>query len=397
MRVLIISKYATPKLYPRHFRLGEELVKNGFEVVLVCSTSNVVGKADVPNFVGLTKKESINGVEIIWFKGPKITNRGISRILSWIIFELQCLVLIFKRFDVVYTSSLSLLSVYNGFIHKYLFNRTWILEIRDVWPITPIVAGGISKENFGIKFLFFTERLGYVHSDVLIGTMPNLSKRVKEELGIARDVFFLPQGVDIDLFTSDSLEVSSQFKDMYLPRDKFIVGYIGTMNVNNPLDELCELIETLPVDLRTKYWFIFLGSGELKEGLKKRLDSFENVVFPDPVDKKYIASILRHVDVGFDSIASGLAVYGLSRNKWIDYFFNGCPVVCVHEGHRSMINEADFGIYVNYKDIQSLQIAFEYYRVLDEEQMAELKKKSREYLLSQHSFSKLAHKLISWI
>lgn len=397
MRVLLINKYATPKLYPRHFRLGEELVKNGFEVVLVCSTSNVVGKADVPKFRGLIKKENINGVEVIWFKGPRITNRGLSRMLSWVIFELQCLLLIFKKFDVVYTSSLSLLSVYNGFIHKYLFNRTWILEIRDVWPITPIEAGGFSRENLGIKFLFFTEKLGYVHSDVLIGTMPNLSRRVNKELGIAREVFFLPQGVDTDLFTSDALEISPQFKDMYLPRDKFIVGYIGTMNVNNPLDELCELIETLPADLRAKYWFIFLGSGELKESLQKRLDIFENVVFPDPVDKKYVASILRHVNVGFDSISPGLAVYGLSRNKWIDYFFNGCPVICVHEGYRSMINETNFGTYVNYKDIQSLRNAFEYYRALDEEQMAELKKESYEYLLNQHSFNNLAKKIISWI
>lgn len=397
MRLLILSKYATPILYPRHFRLGKELVDRGLKVQLVCSTANLVGKYDVPSFRGWYKKEVVDGVNVLWLKGPEISNKGFSRILSWLIFELQCLPLIFRRYDIVYTSSLSLLSVYNGLLHKYLFARKWILEIRDVWPSTPIIAGGFSERNFGIRFLSFTEKLGYRYSDILIGTMPNLKKRVNEELGISRKVEFLPQGVDISLFTAESEEIDEGFIRQYLPQDRFIVGYVGTLNANNPLDELCSLIERQSKITAEKYWFLILGRGELKNELQRRLKPYDNVVFPEPVEKKYIASILRYVDVGYDSIADGLANYGLSRNKWIDYFFNGCPVVCVHEGYQSMINEADFGTYVKYGDIDGLQQAFENVRILSTDQKKSLNERGKNYIMKEHCYNALADKLINWL
>ena len=397
MKILIISKYATPTLYPRHFRLGKELVRQGFDVLLACSTSNTVGISDVPSFKGLYKKDVIDGVEVIWFKGPKVSNSGTSRILSWFVFELQCLSLIFRSIDVVYTSSLSLLSIYNGYIHKHLFKRKWILEIRDVWPTSPVIAGGFSEKNLGIRFLYFTEKLGYIHSDILTGTMPNLVHRVNNELGIKRDVLCLPQGVDVELFTTQSADIGKEFKETYLPTNRFIVGYVGTINVNNPLTELCELIESQTSELREKYWFVILGRGELKLNLMRRLAPHENVVFPEPVEKKFMASILREIDVGYDSIAPGLATYGLSRNKWIDYFFNGCPVVCVYEGYQSMINDADFGTYVGYGEIEDLEGAFEFYRNLNHQEREALQGRGREYLLQEHSFPALASKLASWI
>lgn len=397
MKILIISKYATPVTYPRFFRLGRELVKKGGEVLLVCSTSNHLGTNDIPSFRGIYKKDVIDGVNVIWFKGPKTGNRGISRILSWVLFELQCLPLIFRNFDVVYTSSLSLLSVYNGYIHKYLFKRKWILEIRDVWPATPILLGGFSEKNIGIRFLSFTEKLGYKHADILTGTMPNLAYRVNEELGIDREVHCLPQGLDTELFTTNSADIGEDFKNEFLPSDRFIVGYVGTININNPLSELCELIESQTEELKQKYWFIILGRGELKADLQQRFAKYENVVFPEPVDKKYMASILQEVDVGYDSIAPGLATYGLSRNKWIDYFFNGCPVVCVYEGYKSMINTANFGKYVGYGEINDLRSAFEYFRKLSKDEREVLNKRGRDYLLQERSFPALASKLLSWI
>ena len=89
--------------------------------------------------------------------------------------------------------------------------------------------------------------------------MPNLVHRVNNELGIKRDVLCLPQGVDVELFTTQSADIGKEFKETYLPTNRFIVGYVGTINVNNPLTELRELIESQTSELREKYWFVILG------------------------------------------------------------------------------------------------------------------------------------------
>lgn len=395
MKVLIISKYATPKLYPRHFKLGEFLINKGYDVTLVASTSNRVGKSDIPQFKGLTKTIYYNNLRVIWLKGPWISNRGLTRILSWVLFELQCL-FIFGRFDVVYTSSLSLLSVYNGLYRKFFFGSKWIFEVRDVWPKSAVLLGGYSERNLGIRLLKFTEKVGYKYCDELIGTMPNLKERVNNELGINRYVRFLPQGVDLKVLNENVLEIDEAFKSKYLPNDRFIVAYVGTMNANNPLDELLELIENLPKELESKYWFLFLGRGEKKEHIKTLTSHHKNVVFPRPVDKSYIPSILRRCHVGYDSISPDLATYGLSRNKWIDYLFCGLPIVCVYEGYKSILNEAECGMYIEYKNITALLRAFEYYRNLDAEKYQRVSKRATYFVQENHSYPKLAEQLMQY-
>ena len=392
MKVLIISKYATPKLYPRHFNLGKGLVSKGYNVTLVASTSNRVGSTDVPKFRGLYKITDYDGLRVVWFKGPSISNKGISRIVSWILFEIQCL-LLFKGYNIVYTSSLSLLSVYNGIIRKYLLKSKWILEIRDVWPKSAILLGGYSKLNLGIKFLYFTEKIGYKRCDELIGTMPNFKHRVVNELGLKRDVHFLPQGVDLNILEKERLEIDAQFKAKYLPENRFIVCYVGTMNANNPLNELLVFIENLPVNLRKRYWFMFLGRGENKTKIESRLKRFDNVVFPDPVDKRFIPSILKYCHVGYDSISVELATYGLSRNKWIDYLFCGIPIVCVYEGYKSILKEYNVGTYVEHNNFEMLLQAMEYYRCLDSSERSELSARAKSYILKHHSYEILTNKL----
>lgn len=393
MRILIISKYATPYLYPRHFKIGQKLAERGNKVTLITSTSNKVGKSDIPNFIGLFKVIKYNKLKVVWFKGPKISNKGISRIISWILFEIQCL-FIFGRYDIVYTSSLSLLSIYSGALRKFFQKSKWLLEIRDVWPHTPLSVGHYSKKNIGIKFLFFTELFGYKYCDVLIGTMPNLKKRVNTELKLNKNVFFLPQGVSSNNYHND--QIFERFKSKYLPKDRFIVAYIGTMNANNPLYELIELIQCLPENLKPKYWFLFLGRGENKHRIMEELSNYDNVVFPEPVKKKYIQSILKYCHVGYDSISRDLAEYGLSRNKWIDYFQSGTPIICVYEGFQSMINEANFGKYVQYNNIKQLLITFEYYRNMSKDEYHLESQRGKSYLMKNHSFEKLTDKLESW-
>ena len=100
MKIWYISKYATPSKYffgTRHFYLAEEWVKNGIDVTIITSNSSHLTRK-LPEFKTLTFVEYINGVRTIWintFKNRK--SSGISRIFSWVDFDLKLLIFSKKK------------------------------------------------------------------------------------------------------------------------------------------------------------------------------------------------------------------------------------------------------------------------------------------------------------
>ena len=100
MNIWYISKYATPSKYffgTRHFYLSEEWVKNGVDVTVITSNSSHLSNS-LPKFKTLTFVEFINGVRTIWvntFKSRK--SSGLSRIISWIDFDLKLLLFSKKK------------------------------------------------------------------------------------------------------------------------------------------------------------------------------------------------------------------------------------------------------------------------------------------------------------
>ena len=55
------------------------------------------------------------------------------------------------------------------------------------------------------------------------------------------------------------------------------------------LDELLELIENLPKELESKYWFLFLGRGEKKEHIKTLTSHHKNI---KAVNERYFIVII---------------------------------------------------------------------------------------------------------
>ena len=72
-----------------------------------------------------------------------------------------------------------MLSILNALLFKSR-NSKIIFEIRDIWPLTLVEEGGYSKSNLAVKFLGFVERIGYIKSDFIVGTMPNLKSHVDD-------------------------------------------------------------------------------------------------------------------------------------------------------------------------------------------------------------------------
>lgn len=395
MVIWYISKYASPQKYffgTRHFYLAEEWTKSNHEVLVFTSNSSHLTDK-LPTFKGLSYFEIINGVKTYWINTLKLkkgNSSSVFRILSWFHFEWQLFRMNKKNIhkpDVVIVSSLSLLTVLNGYWFSKKYNCKFIFEVRDIWPLSLMELGGVSKYNPLILFLSWVEKLGYSKANAIVGTMPNLIEHVENVIGRTNKCFTIPQGYSKDFYANQET-LDDDYIEKYIPKNAFTVAYAGTISVNNPIDVLIDAARNLKEFPIT---FLIIGEGNKKEELINKSNDLPHVIFAPSIPKKKVNHFLSFSSVCFDSFSSELAKYGLSRNKWIDYMYAGKPIICSYSGFKSMINESNSGSFVEFGDSVSLTDEILRYFNMSREEREVIGENAHNYIVENRSFEKLAN------
>lgn len=395
MVIWYISKYASPQKYffgTRHFYFAEEWVKTSNEVYVFTSNSSHLTDR-LPVFKGNYFFEEINKVKTYWlntFKLAKGSSSSLKRILSWFHFEWQLFFLNKKNIqkpDVIIVSSLSLLTVINGYLFSRKYKCKFVFEVRDIWPLSLVELGGFSRLNPFIILLTWIEKFGYQKANIIVGTMPNLVEHVENTIGKTNKCFTIPQGYSPDFYNNQEI-LEQSYIDKFIPKDKFIVAYAGTINSNNPIDVLIEAARILKND---SIFFLIVGDGNRREALIEKSNDLPNVIFAPSIPKSKVNHLLNLTSVCFDSFSSDLAKYGLSRNKWIDYMYAGKPIICSYSGYRSMINESDSGSFIEYNNSELLADEILKYAKMDTFELAAKGRRAHEYIVNNRSFEELAN------
>lgn len=401
MNIWYISKYASPAKYffgTRHFYIAEEWIKTGNNVAVITSNSSHLS-SELPQFKGSKLTEDIKGIKTIWLNTFKSrSSSGISRILSWLHFDLQLILfnkdVVFKP-DVIIVSSLSLTTVIPGWILAKFYKAKFVFEVRDIWPLSIIVLGKFSKKNPFIRFLGWIEKFGYEYANLVVGTMPNLIGHVINVTKKEVKCICIPQGINLSFYENGQEKLSDDYLNTWIPKGKFIVCYAGTINANNPIGTLIKVAKLLSHN--NNIHFLIVGKGDRKDQLISESSGFRNISFPPPVRKSQINDLLNYVDICYDSFESELASYGLSRNKWIDYMYAGKPIICSFNGFQSMINEADCGDFVEYGNEIKLKELILLYSNYSKRDVIEKGNRGKTYLLNNRTFDKLAKEYLNEI
>ncbi len=391
--IWLICKYASPEKYffgTRHFFLSEEWVKNGYDVTIFTSNSSHLTDK-LPQFSGSRMIEDINGVKTIWLNVLKSrSSSSFLRVLSWIHFELKVLMTPKKDIskpDIIIVSSLSILSIISGSIFSRIYKAKFLLEIRDIWPLSAKKLGRFRNHNIFISLLCALERFGYRNADVVVGTMPNLIEHLRNVEPRYKKCVCIPQGITIDQFDSEE-KLSEEYIQQTFTKSTFKVVYAGTVNVNNPLEVLLEAILKIPDSEMVECYI--LGSGSMLDIYRLKFQSCQRIKFIPPIPKNQVKSFIRQTDLCFDSIDSEIAKYGLSRNKWIDYMNAGKPIICSYSGFQSMINESGSGSFVEFGNVELLAKKILEYKHMSNELRTELGENGRKFLKESRLFPILA-------
>lgn len=374
-----------------------ELAKLGHDCVVITSDSNHL--ADVPALSATYDFQRVDGLTLCWIKTLKYSSaKSLRRILSWLHFEWQ-LFWFPKRSveppDAVVVSSLSLLTILNGFWLRKKYGCRLIFEVRDIWPLTITEEGGFSHNNPLVKGLALIEWLGYKYADEIVGTMPNLQAHVRSVLGYARKTWCIPMGIDPDA-TADPLEVPQDYKDLYLGKDKFTVAHVGSIGISNALNVFMKCAESL-VGYENIH-FLLVGDGDLKAEYQRRYGHLPNLTFAPKIPKRMVQSLLCECDLLYFSVhPSEVWQYGQSLNKVIDYMLSGRPILASYDGFPSMINEANCGDFVPAGDVDALKRKLIEYSRMDAVSLSAIGARGRTWILEHRPYGALARNYLEII
>ncbi len=325
----------------RHYWFAENLIKQGYEPVIICSSFFHKGTENIIEGTEKIKVEYSNKIPFVFLKTDSYVGNGKARIKNMFQYFWQVLrnyKKIEKKFgkpDVIIGSSVHPLACLAALIIGKKYKIKKIVEIRDLWPETLLMMGIVKEKTLLSWLLYKGEKYLYKKADNIIFTMEGgkqyiIDKGWDKDIDLSK-IYHINNGIDLEKFRE--LEKKS-FVDEDLDNDKFRIIYTGTIARVNNLKRIVDVAEIMKKD--NEIQFLIYGDGDEKLELEKycKEKKLTNIKFKGKVLKEKIPYILSKGDILFVSIIEDIKnkkydvnKYGISYNKIFEYLAAGKEII----------------------------------------------------------------------
>ena len=250
----------------------------------------------------------------------------LGRIRSFLAFALKSLwhAAQSRDADVVLATSTPLTVALPAMAGRWVAGRPLIFEVRDVWPDAAVDAG-VLRNPVLIALARLLEAVVYRSATHIVPLSTGMEDRIRRK-GVPRSkTTVVPNCSDLDLFRPD--EDGSALRAEHGAADKFIVLYVGAVNLANDIPCLVGLAEALRDEPDIELWFV--GGGNRLDYLRSaaRERDLANVRCFGPRPKREVPRFAAAADVGVVTFIPEPVYYENSPNKFFDYIAAGLPVL----------------------------------------------------------------------
>ncbi|HEX6627536.1 MAG TPA: glycosyltransferase family 4 protein, partial [Gemmatimonadaceae bacterium] len=313
----------------RHFELGRELVRRGWDVTVVASDYHpqrraYTRRADADNHGPID--ETVEGVRFRWLWAASYKSNDWRRAINWLTFHRSIASMrdLPTRPDVVIGSSPQLFAATAARKLARRLRVPFVFEVRDLWPEGLLAAGG--KKGLAYVVMRRVSSGLYRDANRIMVLAAGVARYLTERGTDPARIFHVPNGVDVDLVKP----VRRAERPSSNGSGRKTLIYAGAHGPMNGLDIVIEAAAILAAS-DTPVRFVLVGDGPLKNDLVAAVSSrrLENVEFVDPLPKKELAKMLAHADAGLMLLRdAAMFSYAVSPNKLFDYLSAGIPVIC---------------------------------------------------------------------
>jgi len=408
VNILLINHYAgSPKhgMEYRAYYLAREWVRQGHKVQIVASAQSHI-RAQQPLLSGQDRlNETIDGIHYTWFETPPYAGNGVGRVYNMASFvsclyrEGKQLVQEFKP-DVVIASSTYPMDIWPAHRIAKLAKAKLVFEVHDLWPLSPMELGGMSKWHPFIMLVQAAENYAYRHADVVVSMLPKVREYMETHGMPQHKLHIVPNGIDPADWEIDSPPVQNDVKEVFSllkAKGLSIIGYAGTHGVANALDTFLDAARLMTGE---QVAFVLVGGGPDKAVLRQRVLSEElrNVYFIDPVKKEQIPALLKWFDIAYIGLQNQpLFRFGIAPNKLMDYMMAGRPVLMAIDAGNDPVAEAGCGMSVQPENPQSLSQGIRTLLALSHGERKSMGERGRAYIMGHHTYPVLAQRFIDAI
>lgn len=364
MKILYFHQhFTTPKGAGgiRSYAMARKLIERGHSVTMVCGSSDR-GSTNLKGEFWKGRREGVvDGIHVIELNLPySNSDNFLRRTKLFIQFALRSIGLaLTQQYDLLFATSTPLTAGLPGVFARWLRGKTFVFEVRDLWPELPRKMGVI-KNPVVLKMMALLEWACYHSANRLIGLSPGIVAGIARRGVQQENITMIPNGCDLQLFTADS---NQPWRPAEVQPADLMAVFTGAHGMANGLDAVLDAAAVLKQRGRDDIKIVLIGQGKLKFSLQRRAEKerLSNVIFHDSVPKERLAGLLASADIGLQILANVPAFYhGTSPNKFFDYIAASLPVLNNYPGWLAdMINKYNFGFAVPPNNAEAFADALE--------------------------------------
>lgn len=363
MNILLINHYAGSPSHGMEFRpyyLAREWVKAGYKVRIVAGGYSHIRAKQPEGIVGTHANEQIDGIEYCWYRTPTYKGNGVGRVKSMLSFiwslwrDAKEIATDFKP-NVVIASSTYPMDIWAAQRIATLAGAKLVYEVHDLWPLSPMELGGMSRWHPFIMWVQWAEDYAYKKAHRVVSMLPKTLEYMVSRGMAANKWAYVPNGVDLDEWRvraplpADTDATVRAIKARGLP----VMGYAGTHGLANALDVLLDAAALLKGQVE----LVLVGTGPERDRLMRRVEAENliNVTMLPSVPKANIPELLAMMDIAFIGWhPNPLYRFGISPNKLMDYMMASKPILHSVAAGNDPVTDVGCGITVPPDDPASI-------------------------------------------
>lgn len=381
----------------RSYWFCKKLIDAGHKVIIITGSYHGAVTGIKEPFIKGRREGLVEGIRIIEFD-MQYSNKDSFLKRTWIFMKFALRSTSFalrEPCDLLFATSTPLTVGIPGIITRWLKQKPFVFEVRDLWPELPREMGVITNPII-LSLMSVLEWTSYHSAHRLIGLSPGICEGIARRGIDKKLITMIPNGCDLNVFD----QRTQPFRPKGVADSDLMVIYTGTHGIANGLNKIIDVAVELKNRKSKDIKLVFAGDGKLKPELIKRVqrEKLDNVVFLDLMDKYKLARLMAGADLGIQCLANIPAFYyGTSPNKFFDYISAGLPVINNYPGWLAdMINTHKCGFAIPPNNPVAFADSLEY-AASHREDLIYMGKAAKELAKSQFNRSVLADKFVEWL
>ncbi|MFC1700342.1 glycosyltransferase [Patescibacteria group bacterium] len=186
------------------------------------------------------------------------------------------------------------------------------------------------------KDSFFSKLVSWMFSKVdAVLAVGEISKKELEGIGIDPEkISVQPTWVNQDVFKPINIKECKKALGL---ENKFVLGFIGRLNKNKGVKLILDLVDNFKNEKDAV--FVFVGTGELDNVVKKASEEKDNIYYFGKIDNYKLGNYYNALDI---YLAPSLYAEGFARAV-VEALSSGVPVLASNGGHLPEIVTKDIG------------------------------------------------------